>query len=194
MFLIDDLYQGSTPNPVVTPAPAARGNSTNAGFNFLNQFLRDFDISYWAVQANQWLLAFTVFYSFWFFMDFIFWRVLFDEGAQENEEEGLASLGKLTRMWMAYFVYLAIWSIAIFNQGIIKSVFEYISILIWLIVLVGVDLPMIPVIGGIFGGGAEKAGNVLTQIWGMTFGIFGQIWAFILEAVGIEEPKKAEKK
>ena len=121
-------------------------------------------------------------------MDFIFYKILHHEGELSNEETGLKALGHLNRMWFAYFIYLAIWSVAIFNTDLIRTTFEWLSLLVWFVVLVGVDLPMIPVIGALFGGASANAGNALTQIWGKVFGIFTLVGQYFLEAVGITEP------
>jgi hypothetical protein len=184
MFALDDLYNGTQGAPKVAPQSTTTVNSGNIFTTFLNEF----DVSYWAIEANQWLLAFTVFYSFWFLMDFLFFKIMHHEGELENEQRGLESLGNLNKMWFAYFIYLAIWSVAIFNTGMIRTIFEYLSLVVWFVVLVGVNLPMIPVFKGIFGGGSSSAGNIFTQIWGKVFGIFTVLGQYLLEAIGIVEP------
>ena len=193
MFALDDLYDsGKTVKPVVS---AINKNSTTNNSNLFTQFFKDFDLSYWAVEANQWLLAFTVFYSFWFLMNFVFWKVLHHEGSLENEKAGLESLDFLIKMWLSYLVYLALWSVAIFNQGFVRTIFEWVSLAVWVIVLVGVDLPMIPVIGKLFGGGSAATGNIFTQVWNIAFSLVFQLWQGILEVVGVAAPvAKVEKK
>lgn len=184
MFALEDLYNGTNGAPKVTQPTALTVNNSN----LFNTFLKDFNVSYWAVEANQWLLAFTVFYSFWFSIDFLFYKILHHEGELANEEHGLKSLAHLNKMWMSYFIYLAIWSVAIFNTGMIRTIFEYFSLLVWFVVLVGVNLPMIPVIGVIFGGASSSAGNIFTLVWGKVFGIFTVLSQYFLEAIGIVEP------
>ena len=190
MFALEDLYNGA--QGITKVAPQATNSVNNS--NIFNTFLRDFNVSYWAVELNQWLLAFTVFYSFWFLMDFLFFKIIHHEGEIENEDHGLKSLAHLNKMWLSYFIYLAIWSVAIFNAGIIRTVFEYFSLLVGFVVLVGVDLPMIPVIGVIFGGASSSAGNIFTQIWGKVFGIFTMFSQYFLEAVGIVDPPVKKEK
>lgn len=193
MFALDDLYNTTeTAKPV---ASAVNRTSSVNNSNLFSQFISDFKVNYWALEVNQWLLAFTVFYSFWFFMNFIFWKVLYHEGALDNEQEGLQSLDNLIKMWLSYLVYLGIWSVAIFNQGLIRTVFEWLSLVVAFIVLVGVDLPMIPVIGNFFGGGSAKAGNIFTQVWNIAFSLVFQLWQGVLEAVGVASPPaKPDKK
>ncbi len=192
MFALDDLYNNSpTAKPVISSASKTNATTNpNPVINFLNNF----NVSYWAVEINQWLLAFTVFYSFWFLMDFLFWKVYHHEGSVDNEQTGQDALNHLNKMWLAYLVYLAVWSVAIANQGFIREIFEWASLIVALIVLIGVDLPMIPVIGHFFAG-ASAEGNVFTQVWNVAFSLVTQIWTGILEAVGLESPtEKAEKK
>jgi len=190
MFALDDLYNNTpTAKPVLNTI-----NNNQAATSSGGQFLSDFDLSFWATEANQWLLAFTVFYSFWFLMDFLFWKVIHHEGSVDNEKAGLESLSHIFKMWTAYLVYLGIWSVAILNQGLVKIVFEWISLVVGFIVLIGVDLPLIPVFGKFFSG-ADSAGNIFTQIWSIIFGLAAQLWAGTMEAIGFESPSaKVEKK
>jgi hypothetical protein len=193
MFALDDLYNNTQTVKPVTSTVSRTTTINNP--NILSQFLTDFKLNYWAVEVNQWLLAFTVFYSFWFFMNFIFWKVLYHEGSLGNEQDGLESLNHLMKMWFSYLVYLAVWSVAIFNQGLVRVTFEWLSLGVAFIVLVGVDLPMIPVFGKFFGGGPTAAGNIFTQVWDIAFSLVFQLWQGILEAVGVAAPApKPDKK
>jgi hypothetical protein len=192
MFALEDLYNTTKntaqPAPVVSPVTSSATGNKLQTTDLISVFIRDFRVSYWAVEANQWLLAFTVFYSIWFGLDFIFYRIIFHDGEVENEERGLKSLSNLYRLWYGYFIFLAVWCVAIFGTGLLKTSFEWISLFVWLIVLFGVDLPMIPVLGGVFGGSDSVKGSVLSQIWSATFGILLHAGIGFLEGLGILQP------
>jgi len=194
MFALDDLYNNSQKINTKTSVASAPVKSNVQSSNFFTQFFSDFNVSFWVNELNQWLLAFTVFYSLWFLLDFIFWKVMFDEGSLENEEEGLKSLNKLFKLWYGYFVFLGIWSVAIFNGGLVKTIFEYLTLVTFVVVLVGVNLPMIPVIGKLFGADS-KAGNIFSQIGGFLVSLLTQIWQGFVEVLGLNPPPpKTDKK
>jgi hypothetical protein len=181
---LDDLYGGNQ------NAPVADVSSTASSVGFEN-FLAS--VSSFVYDLNGWFLAFTIFYSFWFFCDFIFKRVLYSDGQIEAEEEGMEALTNFFKMWAGYVVFLFFWLITIFNQGYLKNIFEFLALISAFVAIVVVDFTIIPVIKNIIGFPGLTVQSFFSHAFGLFWAVVKEFWD-IFAGYFYTAPKSETKK
>ncbi|GAB4145875.1 MAG: hypothetical protein OHK0017_05930 [Patescibacteria group bacterium] len=192
MFALEDLYSGGSNGSkpvVVAPAPAASSGGLNNIFSIPTYF------SGWINFVHGWFLAFTIFYSLFFFLDFLFWRVQFHEGSVENEEQGMDAIWNCWKMWRGYLIFVGFWLISFLVSGWLKYIFEFAALVSFFVGFVVVDLTIIPVIKNFFGFPGLSIQNIWKGIQDVMVGVIQELWAIVTSLFsGGAAPAPAEKK
>jgi len=152
----DNLYD--TSQPVVNQAVDTSTSQPNI-FDYIDfsNLFNGFGFDTVLYILNVFCLAFTFFYGLVFMGDFIYYRIKNSGGEVEREIKGVKSLYVALQLWWTYAFSLIIY--LIYKSGgfvLPQLAWGILALLIFLIKLFFVDLPLIPVIGGIFKGPEEQ--------------------------------------
>jgi hypothetical protein len=146
----DDLY--TTP-AAQTPVVTQTTNTTPTLFDL------GLDLELMLYWLNVIVLAWTVFYSVVFVVDFFFYRIKYPDGELEAREKvGVQSMYQAAGLWWGFLICAVLYVVFLSQpEGITKGIIGWLTVIAYLLKVIVADMPTIPVIGGFLG----KPGDIV---------------------------------
>lgn len=145
----DDLYSV----PVNETPVVVQQNTTT---NFLDFGFDLASILYW---LNVVVLAWTVFYSVVFVVEFFFYRVKYPDGEFiTREKKGVQAIYQAAGLWWGFLICAILYTVYLsWPVGITRELIGWLAVVAYILKVVVADMPNIPIIGKFLG----KPGDIV---------------------------------
>jgi hypothetical protein len=170
----DDLY-----SPTSQPAAVPQSSENVSWFDF-GVSIDLASLLYW---LNVIVLAWTLFYSIIFVVEFFFYRVKYPDGELvAREKKGVQAIFLAAGMWWGYLFCIILYTVFLLQPaGLFRDILGWVAVAAYVLKVMVADMPNIPVIGGFLGKPGDAVQGFVENLSKNTQAVLGSLVDAVME-------------